>query len=67
MEDFFERLERMENGTPDERLVAALWNDVTDRRGWRQAADQFDDDVRHEILDTWLSIVAARSATTGEA
>ncbi len=60
MPELYERLKAM--GASDdaaERVVAALWEDVTDRRGWRQEADQFDDEVKHEILDKWLLIVRA--------
>ncbi len=56
---FYARLEAMEAGSRAERIVAALWADVTDRRGWGQEADQFDYDIRHEILDAWLKIVEA--------
>lgn len=58
--DPYERVAEMAlSAAPQERIVAAIWADVTDRRGWRQAADQFDNETKHEILDTWLRIVTA--------
>jgi hypothetical protein len=57
MTDIFDRLTAMETlGTPAEKIAAKIWRDVTDRRGWRQAADQFDDDIKHEILDQWVQL-----------
>jgi len=38
-------------------IVDGFLNDVTDRRGWRQEWDLFDDGVRSEIIETWRSIV----------
>jgi hypothetical protein len=38
---------------PVQQAVAAIWNDVTDRRGWRQEADQFDDEICIDIMTTW--------------
>lgn len=56
--EFYPRLDAMRASDNEaERVVNAIWRDVTDRRGWRQAAGEFDDDVKHEILDTWLRIV----------
>jgi hypothetical protein len=58
-EDPYERLDRMRGGSREEQIVAAIWADVTDRRGWRQEADQFEDRIKHEILDRWVEIVRA--------
>jgi hypothetical protein len=41
----------------DARIVSAILDDVTDRRGWRQAWDSFDDDVREEIIARWIELV----------
>jgi hypothetical protein len=35
------------------QIVKAILDDVTDRRGWRHAWDQFDDDIKIEIEATW--------------
>jgi hypothetical protein len=68
MEEFYARLGNMRAGSPAERAVAAIWDDVTDRRGWRQEADQFDPEIRGEILDAWLVIIdRAFSAQEGKA
>lgn len=40
--------------TQAEWMVFTLLSDCTDRRGWRQEWDQFDDDVKEEIINTWL-------------
>ena len=58
--DFYARVEAMSGSAQAaDRLAAELWRDVTGRRGWRQEADQFDDAVKHEIIDAWLDILAA--------
>jgi len=54
---FYGRLDAMKAAGGDEAIVAAIWADVTDRRGWRQEADQFDYGIKNEILDAWLAIV----------
>lgn len=35
------------------KIVKAILDDVTDRRGWRQEWDEFDEDVQEEIKETW--------------
>lgn len=37
--------------------VRQILADVTDRRGWRQAWDIMDDDIKEEIQAKWLSIL----------
>lgn len=41
----------------DKALLFALIRDMTDRRGLRHEWDKIDDDVREELLNTWLSII----------
>jgi len=45
------------SGDLADKIVAAIWSDGTDRRGWRQEHDQFDPDVQVEIVETWLEKV----------
>ena len=40
-------------------IVAALLEDLTDRRGLRQAWDSIDEDVQEEIIEEWVEIVEA--------
>lgn len=40
-----------------EEIRDAILDDVTDRRGWRQEWDEFDDDVQEEIKDVWLIVI----------
>lgn len=42
---------------PVDRIVVAIWRDVTDRRGWRQEHDQFSNEIQIEIVETWRNIV----------
>lgn len=42
---------------PVDRVVAAFYMDITDRRGFRQAWDKVDSDVRGEIVATWREII----------
>lgn len=35
-----------------EEVADAILNDITDRRGWRQEWDGFDDDIKQEIRST---------------
>lgn len=39
------------------RIVKRILADVTDRRGWRQEWDQFDEDIKAQIIKTWRRIV----------
>ena len=39
------------------RIRDAILADVTDRRGWRQAWNSFDDDIQDEIKATWLETI----------
>lgn len=38
---------------PVDKIVAAFWDDITDRRGFRQAMDECDDDIKIEIVEEW--------------
>jgi hypothetical protein len=40
-----------------EAIVDAIINDLTDRRGLRQAWDQIDEGVQAEIRATWIEFV----------
>lgn len=54
MKNRYEHVEELENSSdPVKQAVAAIWKDVTDRRGWRQEADHFDEEVAIEIMNTW--------------
>lgn len=45
--------------TPDmaQRIVAAIEDDLRDRRGLRQAFESIDDELQVEIRDTWAALV----------
>lgn len=39
------------------KIEDALLADITDRRGWRQEWDHFDDDIKKEIYQTHTEII----------
>ena len=39
------------------RVVVAIFNDFTDRRGLRQEFDQIDDETQVEIINAWIELV----------
>lgn len=39
------------------RIRDAILADVTDRRGWRQEWDVFDEDIQKEIKAKWLETI----------
>jgi hypothetical protein len=39
------------------RIAAAILADVTDRRGWSQEWDGFDEEIQEEIVVTWEKII----------
>ena len=39
------------------KAVQEILADVTDRRGWRQAWDTFDEDIKEEIQAVWKEIL----------
>ncbi len=39
-----------------EKIAWEILQDVTDRRGWSQEWDQFEDDIRNEIFATFVKI-----------
>lgn len=40
-----------------EKIVDAILEDLTDRRGLRQEWEQIDDDIKDEIRETWIAAV----------
>lgn len=53
--EYKEKLEQSKD--PVDNAVAKLWADVTDRSGWRQEADMFDEDFCIEIMEKWAEII----------
>lgn len=45
----------------DEAIVFDILSDITDRRGFRQEFDQVDDDIKNEMIQTWLNIIQTHS------
>jgi hypothetical protein len=43
--------------TLEEEIVFAIIEDFTDRRGLRQEWECIGNDIKEEILETWISIV----------
>lgn len=39
-------------------IAQEILEDLTDRRGLRQAWEEIDDDIRDEILTRWVSIIS---------
>lgn len=44
----------------DEAIVFEILNDMTDRREFRHTFDQSDDEIKEEIIQTWLNIVKTK-------
>lgn len=40
-----------------ERIRDAILGDVTDRRGWRQEWDGFDNDTQEQIAAEWVRLI----------
>lgn len=60
-EKFWLLLGKMQTSTDlAENIVADIWVDVTDRRGWRQEADKMDYETKTEILKAWLKLARKR-------
>lgn len=57
MDEFHEFILEGKDVPLERRIVYKLLRDATDRRGWRQEFDQFDDDVKEELIATWIAIV----------
>ncbi len=58
MDEYYQRHDKPQTiDAPKQRLFALL-SDFTDRRGLRQEWDQIDDEVKEEILQTWLNILS---------
>lgn len=69
MADVYEMIAEMRRSDdPVDKIVVAIWSDVTDRRGWRQEHDQFEPDIQVEIVETWRALVrkALDLASPGE-
>lgn len=54
------------NATDEETLahdiVARIVDDLSDRRGLRQAWDEIDEEIRDEIILEWIAIVEEKLA-----
>jgi hypothetical protein len=43
--------------TIEKQIVFAILNDFTDRRGLRQEWENIDEDIKEEMIQTWIDIV----------
>jgi len=41
----------------EKRILFAIVQDFTDRRGLRQEWEQTDEDIQDEMLETWLQLI----------
>jgi hypothetical protein len=46
--------------TIEKEIVFAILFDFTDRRGLRQEWEQIDDDIKEEMIQTWIDIVKSK-------
>lgn len=44
------------------KAAEAIFNDISDRRGFRQTIDDIDDEIQQEIKDEWADIIAATAS-----
>lgn len=54
---YFEKFENKERNDKASKVVDAIIEDLTDRRGLRGEWGQIDDDIKAEIRETWIAIV----------
>lgn len=59
MDKYYDFILGNASATVSEQIAYSILRDVTDRRGWRQEFDQFDYDIREEILQTWKKKIEA--------
>ncbi len=57
LEEYYEYLSEEIVENRSKKLLFDLVQDFTDRRGFRQAFDECDEDIQNEILEDWLKII----------
>ena len=46
--------------TIEKEIVFAILHDFTDRRGLRQEWEQIEEDIKEEMIQTWIDIVKSK-------
>ena len=56
MDEYHDYILNKKPVSKEKQIAFSIMEDVTDRRGWRQEWDQFDDDIKEEIFQRWIDI-----------
>ena len=59
-EKYYEYVAGFKTFTPEEDIVFSIIEDMSDRRGFRQAWDDVDEEIQEEIMETWIKKVKGR-------
>ena len=51
----------LEEGCPEDHIIAGLLDDITDRCGLRDEWDSISSDVQRDIIDEWREIIRSRA------
>ena len=60
MEKYYDYILDEKSVTIEEEIVFAILHDFTDRRGLRQEWEGIDEEIREEIIETWINIVKSK-------
>lgn len=61
--DYWEKLEALRKGDGIDRAVAAIAEDIRDRKGIGNELEAIDDDTVCDMLDTWRTLLLASLST----
>jgi hypothetical protein len=60
IDEYFDYVLEGKCETIAKEIVFVLIEDFTDRRGLRQEWENIDDDIKEEMIQTWIDIVKAK-------
>ena len=66
-DEYYDHILKNKKVSKSKEIVFSILNDLTDRRGLKQEFDQIDDDIKEELIETWIEITEKKLSNDEDA
>jgi hypothetical protein len=60
IDEYYDHILNGKSVAIEKEIVFAILHDFTDRRGLRQEWEQIEEDIKEEMIQTWIDIVKSK-------
>lgn len=61
LDEYYQYCLEKKSFSKEKEIVFEIMEDFTDRRGLKQEWHEIDDDIKEEIIETWINIVKSKT------